>query len=119
MQALQTKKEHSFDKYKIKTVPTLEDYKIQLKNVTAHDIVPCKGKTFNEIYKIDDKNARYFFFYNNVNDLIDYERGFDVLFVKVQKENEKLERFSNALSNKQMIVRENNMSDIKEFVKKL
>lgn len=66
----------------VETVPSLEDNEIQQGNLTFHDIVPKKDeKGFNDAYGLNDKDARYFFFFNTENDLVDYERGYDVYFV--------------------------------------
>lgn len=68
------------NKKEVETVPSLEDFEVTYKNYIIHDVIEKKGKTFNDIYSIktDDK---YFFFFRNNDQLIDYEKGYDVTFV--------------------------------------
>ncbi|KAM0675679.1 hypothetical protein GVAV_001047 [Gurleya vavrai] len=101
------------DKKEVKTVPTLESYYIEQNNLVIHDIIPVKGKTFNEIYGLED-NSKYFFFFKEINDLVDYEKGFDVNFVYLGKETE-IKKFSENLRNK-LICLENEPENIRKYI---
>lgn len=97
-----------------RTVPSLESYSVKLGSHTIWDIVPANGPTkgFFESYGINDAST-YFFFFNSVNDLIDYERGYDVWFVKV---GELKERFSDSLRSKLIVIKNDDVEELRRRI---
>lgn len=83
-------------------------------NFIIYDVVPKKDEcSFNAIYGINDEKTKYFLFFNDENDLVDYERGFNVYFVHCGEWNG---RFREGLRNRLIVLKED-PSVLWEYIK--
>ncbi|EJW05239.1 hypothetical protein EDEG_00704 [Edhazardia aedis USNM 41457] len=100
----------------IKTVPSLEDNIVETKRAIIHDLIPNEnGESFIETYKLDyNCKSKYFFFFNDPLDIVDFEGGLDIMFV-YRKQKESLKGFPIALSNK-LIILNGETSNLNKFI---
>lgn len=95
----------------VKTVPTIRDYSLEYKNIKIYEKTPKPFKDLRLRYNIEDKQFRYFFFINSVDDIHKFN-GFDVKFVYFGKKEDFLEQEA----TKHVVFIDNNPKKLEKFI---